>query len=352
MKDLSAGKLALLFAGCFLGAGYVSGQEIWQYFGCFGRAGFAGLLLSMLLLLLLGVCILQISRMGKTTQADRICIGWDAPLLKTGMAFLEMTLMLAVSAIMMAGVGALSFQLCGVPAWLGSLIFCLIVLVCTFAGLQGMVAAFSFSVPLLAGVTVLLCVLTVCAGGAEIPAQISRQNSFLGSWGFSAVNYACYNVFVAVALLAPFGPFVKSRKTVWLGVGGGTLLLTMIALSVLVCLHSIPGAAEEEIPMLAAAAATVPGGQWVYAVLLLLAMFGATLSSLIGTAHFLKEKSAFCRRHDRAGLLVLAALSFAASLFGFGDLIGVLYPIFGYGSMLFLALMVGNYLILRRRKKS
>ena len=29
-------RLALTFAGCFLGAGYVSGQELWQYFGAFG----------------------------------------------------------------------------------------------------------------------------------------------------------------------------------------------------------------------------------------------------------------------------------------------------------------------------
>ena len=31
-------RLALTFAGCFLGAGYVSGQELWQYFGAFGAS--------------------------------------------------------------------------------------------------------------------------------------------------------------------------------------------------------------------------------------------------------------------------------------------------------------------------
>jgi|GEM_PF-4829672 len=35
-------RLALTFAGCFLGAGYVSGQELWQYFGAFGARGFWG----------------------------------------------------------------------------------------------------------------------------------------------------------------------------------------------------------------------------------------------------------------------------------------------------------------------
>ena len=32
----SALRLGFTFAGCYLGAGYVSGQELWQFFGCFG----------------------------------------------------------------------------------------------------------------------------------------------------------------------------------------------------------------------------------------------------------------------------------------------------------------------------
>ena len=39
----SALRLGFTFAGCYLGAGYVSGQELWQFFGCFGWQGIAGL---------------------------------------------------------------------------------------------------------------------------------------------------------------------------------------------------------------------------------------------------------------------------------------------------------------------
>ena len=35
-----------LFRGCFLGAGYVSGREMWQFFGRFGPVGWLGLCLS------------------------------------------------------------------------------------------------------------------------------------------------------------------------------------------------------------------------------------------------------------------------------------------------------------------
>ena len=50
MKKLTPIKLALTFAGCFLGAGYVSGQELWQFFGVFGKGGFFGAVLAAALL--------------------------------------------------------------------------------------------------------------------------------------------------------------------------------------------------------------------------------------------------------------------------------------------------------------
>ena len=54
-------RLALTFAGCFLGAGYVSGQELWQYFGAFGARGLLGLVLAVALLGGTGVLLLRLS---------------------------------------------------------------------------------------------------------------------------------------------------------------------------------------------------------------------------------------------------------------------------------------------------
>ena len=41
-KKLGIMQMALTFAGNFLGAGYVSGRELWQYFGVFGKKGLGG----------------------------------------------------------------------------------------------------------------------------------------------------------------------------------------------------------------------------------------------------------------------------------------------------------------------
>mgnify|MGYP007091868961 CR=1 FL=1 len=56
-------------------------------------------------------------------------------------------------------------------------------------------------------------------------------------------------------------------------------------------------------------------------------------------------------RARKAAFTVLTVLlAYLASLFGFGSLIGTLYPLFGYASALFLVLMLLHAVLLFRRK--
>lgn len=42
MKEIKTWSLAFTYVGCFLGAGFISGQELWQFFGSFGNLGYVG----------------------------------------------------------------------------------------------------------------------------------------------------------------------------------------------------------------------------------------------------------------------------------------------------------------------
>ena len=44
MTHISTLQFALSYVGVFLGAGFVSGQELWQFFACFGPVGLLGFL--------------------------------------------------------------------------------------------------------------------------------------------------------------------------------------------------------------------------------------------------------------------------------------------------------------------
>lgn len=108
-------RLALTFAGCFLGAGYVSGQELWQYFGAFGARGLLGLVLAVALLGGTGVLLLRLSARTGIETMDALIVRADIPWLRTVVGVLTAVLLFGVVCIMAAGIGALGEQMLGLP---------------------------------------------------------------------------------------------------------------------------------------------------------------------------------------------------------------------------------------------
>ena len=343
--------MGLAFAGCFLGAGYVSGQELWQFFGSFGKNGVFGLLLAVALLLAVGVMMILLGRMTRAEEISKLIVCWDIPLLRGAVTLLELLFLFGVGTIMSAGVGALLGQLVGLPQWIGSGLFAAAVALVSLAGFSGMVSAFSATVPVLAAVTLVFGVWSLANSGINIPKAHSGGSALLGSWPVAAVSFACYNLFGSIAMIAPLGKFVKSKRAAAGGIAIGAALLLVIAASVLISVSASPSVTAAELPMLALAQAKGRAFGYVYGVLLLLAMFGTGLSSLVAFVGMLGAAfPTVCK--NRAGFTAVCALCmFGGSLFGFGDLIGVVYPIFGYCSSVFIVLMAVHYLKLKRGLK-
>lgn len=350
MKDLGALRLALVYAGCFLGAGYVSGQELWQFFGVYGKNGYGGLLLAMALLGFFGILMLLTARRMGDDDMDHVVIPWRAPWLHTALGVLACVFFFGVDAIMNAGVGAMAEQLFSVSHALASAVFSLAVLAIALLGLRGLASAFSVSVPLLVICTVLFGILSVKESGFTVnTASVFLDHAgLLGSWFVGALVYASYNIFGALGIVIPFAGHVKNRRTVFIGIGLGTILLALIAISVLLSLHAMPAASEAELPMLYCAQQQGNGFAYVYALLLLLAMFGTSLSCLVGMVEYLELKRPRFQKRHGIFVAVLLALAYLAGLFGFGDLIGVIYPVFGYAGAVFLLCL----LIQWRRQKT
>lgn len=301
MKKIGSFNLGLAFAGCFLGAGYVSGQELWQFFGSFGAKGVAGLLLAVALLFFTGIIMILLGRLTRLSEIDKIVVRRDRPLLRGAVTVLELLFLFGVGTIMSAGVGALLEQLFGLAPFIGSAVFAALVAVVSLAGFSGMVSAFSATVPVLSVVTLVFGIMSICSNGLVLPQSGGGSNPLMSSWLVAAVSFACYNVFGSIAMIAPLGPYVKSKKA---AVGG---------IAIGAC------------------------------VLLLLAMFGTALSSLVAFVGMLTAKSARIAGHKKPFTALCALCMFLGSLFGFGDLIGVVYPIFGYCSSVFIVLMAAHY---------
>ena len=120
-------RLGFTFAGCYLGAGYVSGQELWQFFGCFGWQGIAGLLLAVALSFFFGVLLLRLVQRTGCDQTDALVIRRPIPLLRDAVGLLQLFFLFGILVIMAAGVGALFAQILGASAFWCSAAFCLLV---------------------------------------------------------------------------------------------------------------------------------------------------------------------------------------------------------------------------------
>ena len=352
MKQINSISLGLAFAGCFLGAGYVSGQELWQFFGAFGSNGIFGLALALAVMFTVVVIMLGLNRSTGFSDVDKLVVMWDIKAVRIAVTVLELLFLFGVCAIMAAGVGALLYQLFGLPVWVGSLALASVVAALSLFGFSGMVKAFSATVPLLCGVTLVFGIATVCNNGISFAAEETGNNPLMGSWFIAALSFACYNLFGSIAMIAPLGQHLKSRSTALFGTLIGVAILLVIAGSVLCCVSSSPEYLSAELPMLALADSmgTVPG--LIYGLLLLLAMFGTSLSSLVGFVNMLSLKSDRIKNNRVVFTVICAAAFFGGSLFGFGDLISVLYPIFGYCSSVFIVLMAIHYVRMKKNAKA
>ena len=74
MKKIDTLSLGFTFAGCFLGVGFVSGQEIWQFFGAFGIMGIFGIILTFLLHFLFGIILIKLVHNTKIVEMDKLVV--------------------------------------------------------------------------------------------------------------------------------------------------------------------------------------------------------------------------------------------------------------------------------------
>ena len=349
MKNIGTLSLGFTFAGCFLGAGFVSGQEIWQFFGAFGVSGIFGIILTFLLHFLFGVVLIKLVHSTKITDMDKIVVWKNIPWLRTLVGIVTTFFMFSILIIMSAGAGALLNRMFGLPQFVGCGIFCLVVAVTSMGGVDSMVSALSKLVPFMVVGAIVIGIVSAYRGTLNFDFQTYSENPLLQNWAFSAFTYASHNLFCTIGILAPIALQID-KKTVLPGIGAGSIIMFLIALSVLLGIIGFRDVATSELPMLELAYDTGAVFGICYAVLLLFGMFGTSLSSMVGVMEYLEHKSPLVSKYKKLIIIILSLAGWIFSLFGFGDLIGVVYPISGYfGFAVILAVII--HFVIHKRKK-
>jgi len=355
LEKLRTSQLAFSLLGCFLGAGFVSGQEIWQFFGHFGLWGFAGIVLAMGILSALCAVIFSVSRRTGLDQMDQLVVPWENKVLRGLVGAVAISFMFGVYVVMTAGAGTLLEQLTGsrLLHLLGSGAFCIAVSVIAARGIRGAVSVFSKLMPVLVVLSLVVmgtAILTFGRGGISFQTA-AVSNPLVNHWALAAVTFVSYNFLCALGTLSWLGRMTSSYRSIVGGtLLGGTLLL-VVAGGIITALSTAPESTTAELPMLYLAGKLHPCLEAVYAAVLLMAMFGASLSSFAPIPQY-------CRRivplekHRKFVLWALSALAWGLSLLGFSKLIGTVFPVYGLIDFLFLiGLVLHFFLVFRRQPK-
>ena len=351
MEKIGAWKLALVYAGCFLGAGYVSGQEMWQFFGVYGVGGLWGLLLAAILQAFFCAVLLSLVRIGRIREIERVPFRRDHRYLRGAVGGAQLLLLLGVSVIMSAGVGALAEQMLHRGGILASALFCAVLWRASRRGIDGMIGVFSVTVPLLTAATLVLAAITFGRFGGKLDfSVVSAPNPLMRHPVLGAVLFVSCNLFGSIAVLVPVAQTLRDGRSAYRGAILASVLLLPVALAILLSLHTVPEVTAAELPMLAMARMIHPIAGVLFALLLLVAMFGTALSCLVSAREYLMQKSDICRARQGSVMPILILLTFVGGLFGFGELIGWIYPLFGYLGFVVLCAMVMHERYLRRKR--
>jgi uncharacterized membrane protein YkvI len=329
-KNISSRHIAMAFTGSFLGAGFVSGQELMQFFAVFGSFGLIGMSFSVLMFCIFGCLVMKISKRTGIIEFDKIIVKKEKPLLRALFGGIFIVFLFSVVIVMSAGAGALLNQVFGIPTIVGNALMVVCLAIVALWGAKGVLTAFGITVPLLITAAMIISILSFfCFDGNNMTAQpFSGTNPLLGNWLFSMVAFVSYNMMAAISILVPIAPDVKEEKTIQRGIFQGTAQLVIIFVCILLPLILNKNMlVEAELPMLTLAEKIHPALGIVYSILLFCGMFGSSLSCLFGVTFRIKKIK---KMRESTLILGLAILAFIGSIAGFKKLIVVLYPICGY----------------------
>jgi len=329
-------RIAANFAGTIMGAGFASGQELTQFFGIYGGMGLAGLLVTCLLFTWLSIQILEISYKIHATSYHELLYYVCGKKIGLLLDILITFFLFGVLTITLAGAGTLCQDTFNLPYALGLGIMFLSLLLTTLYGLKGITATNLMITPLATLILVVIGLYSLLHHQLSLsiiyfPPQTTDLP--ICHWLLASLLYLSYNLVISTTVLVPLGSDIPQRSARILGsIVGGILLLLLAGLITIVVMVHYPQSLDAEIPMLFIASSQHFIHHASYIFIFMAALYTTGLACLYGCATKLTATTGLSTNYS---LLILLVLSLFFATAGFSDLIGIIFPIFGYATLWF-----------------
>ena len=304
----------LTYVGAVVGAGFASGQEIYQFFTRFGVLGVYGIGFAGFMFAVLGYLAFERGRRMQVSSYRELLGSLYPP----GMVRATETM---ISAFLFVGLGIVSSaggadvaQLTGLPMVLGGVITTLGVVAVAAKGIRGVIRLNTLLIPYL-----VVMILTIAVLNWSAPALVEASAPRQG-WLVAAGLYFSYNIFTAIMMLVGVGRTLTSfRQSLW-GALLGAGLLSLLALAEHHLLMTLPRIGT--LPLVDAAWGIHPVWGFLFGIGLWVALF----TTGIAEAYVLTEQ------YGKKVLWWVTA-TFLLGLIRFDDLVALLYPVMGMVAM-------------------
>lgn len=343
MKDRGWNKIATIYIGTVIGAGFASGQEVIQFFGVFGYKSIMGLLLATILFSLVGAIILLKVYNNKIEGYEEYIRPVFGRKLGGIIELIITTSLFVGYVVMLAGSGAILHQQFGLSINIGIYLMALLTFTTFIFSVKGISAVNSILVPILLVGIVLIGTRVIMKEGLNFSNYHGATFTKTGNWATSAILYVSYNTITALVMMTSLLSLVNNRRTAIKGGVLGGIGLGVLAIFLLIPLliyytdvHTL------EVPMLKVAESLGERIKYFYGIILWCAMFTTAIASGFGC---IKRVSSTIKVNQTFVALIFCSITMPLAKIGFSKLVSTLYPIFGYLGLIILISIVATPLI-------
>lgn len=349
--NLPPGKIAFTYVGTVIGAGFASGQEIFQFFSIFGINGLLGILLTIILYSVFGYIIMDLGRQLNSSSHIEIIDFAGGKYFGRIIDSIIIIFLFGSMITMFAGAGALLKQQLEISSMWGSLLMGMLTTLILLLGISGIIGSMNILVPLLLFLIVGISIMFIGINPtSSYPISIPLSSSgLIHNWIFGAILYFSSNIIMAISVLAPLGVNGRNKKTIRRGSMLAGISLGTCAIVITLCLWgAIENIIHLEMPMLYIASQLHPILQLTYTLVLFLSIYTTAIGCSYGFISRIVKKN--CRNSK---FIIIGFMFFALLLskIGFSNLVKYLYPIQGYAGLLVLICLLWGRIKLFLKQK-
>lgn len=324
-------KVVSVIIGAMIGAGFASGQEIYLFFFSYGKEGLIGLIISCAIIGFVTYKTLKIANDNNIrTYKDFLDIIIKRNEKAKDIINNIVNIFLLVSFfIMVSGFGAYFSQELGINSLIGSGLLAIATYLTLRKSIEGTVKANEVLVPIMV-ITVIIIGIVMLDGSMvqqtlQSIIRINHKNFIL-----SAVLYSSYNSILLVPVLIALKQYLKNKKQI--------LKITIISVSIIgilgIIIYFLLTKANVNIKTLEMPAVYIISRKskflkYIYGIVILGSIYTTAVS--LGTSYLQNRLGGndSNKRFTRiAGIMCI--VSVLISKVGFSNLVGILFPVFGY----------------------